>query len=63
MVKQPTKEDIDNLQDITGEGRMWCKRELQGQYALDAIENLPATGNPVFDNEIKQILKYIIRKS
>lgn len=62
-MKQPTKEDIDNLQDITGEGRMWCKRELQGQYVLEAIENLPVTGNPVFDSEIKQILRYIILKS
>lgn len=62
-MKQPTKEDIDNLQYITGEGRMWCKRELQGRYALDAVENLPTTNNSGFDSEIKQILKYIIQNS
>lgn len=62
-MKQPTKEDIDKLQGTTGEGRMWCKRELQGQYALEAIENLHVTGDLAIDNEIKQILKYLLQKS
>ena len=60
-MKQPTKEDIDNLQDITGEGRMWCKREIQQRHALEAVMDIPATGNEEFDREIKQILEYLVR--
>ena len=60
-MRYPTKEEIENLQELTGEGKMWCKREIQQRHALEAVMSLPATGVEGFDREIKEILEYLVR--
>lgn len=60
-MKSPSKEEIYALQEDSGEGVLFCKRELQRKYALEAVQSLPETGNADFDKEIKEILEYLVK--
>ena len=59
-MKPPSKEEIYALRDESGEGIIFCKRELQRKCVLEAVQNLPETGYKDFDKEIKEILEYLV---
>lgn len=60
-MKSPSKEEIYALRDDSGEGVLFCKRELQRKYALEAVLSLPKTGNDAFDKEVREILEYLVK--
>lgn len=60
-MRYPTSDEIKAYRAETGESIQWCKAELTKQAARLAIRNLPSKDDEDFDEELKQILMYLLR--
>lgn len=60
-MRYPTREEVQAYREETGEGIMWCREQLNKQAARDAVRNLPPKDDETFDEELKQILMYMLR--
>lgn len=64
MMKGPTIEEVRALREETGEGMMACKKILEQRYAEREKQEMSIKlWSCDIDNDLRQILEYLIRKS
>lgn len=60
-MKPITQQEVKELQEETGQGIMWCKRELQKMHAIEAVQELHKLDGYQFKIELLAILDYLVK--
>lgn len=65
-VKPVTREQVQALRDQTGEGMMACRRDLQREAMLDAIEECRFEAGPEYNramHTVLDVLQYLVERT